>query len=40
MLSKSLLSASLIHDYTKFVKEVKLNISEWAEARTCIHNIK
>ncbi|XP_060849505.1 uncharacterized protein LOC132928685 isoform X1 [Rhopalosiphum padi] len=40
ILSKSLLSASLIHDYTKFVKEVKLNISEWAEARTCIHNIK
>ncbi|VVC32864.1 Hypothetical protein CINCED_3A003595 [Cinara cedri] len=40
VLSKSALSQSLIRDYTKFVKEVKLNISEWAEARSCIHNIK
>lgn len=40
VLSKSALSANLIRDYTGFVKEVKLNISEWAEARSCIHNIK
>ncbi|XP_060861131.1 uncharacterized protein LOC132938362 isoform X2 [Metopolophium dirhodum] len=40
ILSESLLSAGIIHDYTKFVQEVKLNIAQWAEARTCIHNIK
>ncbi|XP_050543455.1 uncharacterized protein LOC126906731 isoform X2 [Daktulosphaira vitifoliae] len=40
MLANSTLSSNLIHDYSNFVKEVKLNISEWAEARTCIHNVK
>ncbi|XP_050420616.1 uncharacterized protein LOC126833365 isoform X2 [Adelges cooleyi] len=40
VLANSSLSSNLIHDYSNFVKEVKINISEWAEARTCIHNIK
>lgn len=39
-MAKTVLSANLIHDYTKFVKEVKLNINEWAEARNCIDNFK